>query len=143
MGRLSSIETLLRDALGSEIADASPDLVYAASRILFRFGRTDSPEAVWNALDSLLFNAVYGATDGTMMLRGRRVRSADLRALSDRLLSLSYRDREPDPELKDALFDLARAGSFAAMRELVRRYSLEEDERAFLLRVLGENGELE
>ncbi len=143
MGRLSSIETLLRDALGSEIADASPDLVYAASRILFRFGRTDSPEAVWNALDSLLFNAVYGATGGTMMLRGRRVRSADLRALSDRLLSLSYRDRDPDPELKDALFDLARAGSFAAMRELVRRYSLEEDERAFLLRVLGENGELE
>ena len=78
-----------------------------------------------------------------MIFSERPDQFADLRALSDRLLSLSYRDREPDPELKDALFDLARAGSFAAMRELVRRYSLEEDERAFLLRVLGENGELE
>ena len=143
MGRLSSIETLLRGALGDEVVNASPDLVYGASRVLFRFDRTDAPDAVWNALDSLLFNAVYAATGGTMMLRGQRVRAADLREMADRLLCLAYRDREPEPALKDALFDLARAGSFAAMRELVRRYPLEEDERAFLIRVLGENGELE
>ena len=143
MGRLSSIETLLRGALGGALVDASPDLVYAVSRTLFRFGRTEAPEAVWNQLDSLLFNAVYGATGGSMMLCGRRVRASELKEISDRLLSLAYRDREPEPALKDALFDLARAGSFAAMRELVKRYPLEEDERAFLCRVLEENGESE
>lgn len=143
MGRLSSIETLLQGALGSEIVDASPDLVYAASRILFRFGKTDAPEDIWNELDSLLFNTVYAATNGTMLLHGQRVRSADLREISDRLLSLSYQDRDTDPVLKDMLTDLARAGSFAAMRELVRKYPLEEDEHAVLLRVLEENGELE
>ena len=143
MGRLSSIETLLRNALGDGLVSASPDLVYGASRVLFRFGRTETPETVWNELDSLLFNAVYARTDGSMMLDNRRVRSAELKEISDRLLSLAYRDREPEPALKDALFDLARAGSFAAMRELVGRYPLDEDERAFLMRVLEENGELE
>ena len=63
-------------------------------------------------------------------------------ALFDRLLSFCYQDKQPSPLLKDALFDLARAGSYAAMRELAARYPLDEDERAFILRVLGENDEL-
>ena len=142
-GRLQAIESLLRDSLYGGAAEAPPELVYAVSRILFRFGHSDEPAALWDELDSLLFNAFYGATGGSMRLPGGpRMRTEDLRALADRLLSLAYADREPDAAMKDRLFDLARAGSFTAMRVLAARYPLQPDERAYLLRVLSENGEL-
>lgn len=45
------------------------------------------------------------------------------------------------PSLQDALYDFSREGSFAAMRELVRRFPLEEMERACIMQVLEENNQ--
>ncbi len=147
VSRLTQIESMLEDAWGSALQESAPDLVYQINRILVRFGRTDdSLSMLWDQLDSLLFNTVYRLSGREMTLetpRGTaRVTEDGIRELADRLLSLVYRDRAPDPLLSDALFDLARAGSYAAMRELIRRYPLEGDERETILRILGENGEL-
>ena len=72
-------------------------------------------------VDSALFNSVYQATGGKMRVtldngEKRLVTSDMLRDLSDRLLALSYARMDVSPTLTDALFDLSREGSFAAMR---------------------------
>ena len=38
---------------------------------------------------------------------------------------------------------LSRAGSFAAMRELVSRFPMDENERAWIIQMLRENGQTE
>lgn len=147
-GKLQKIESALSEQWGSALPAAVPDLVYQISRILTLWGRTDaSLPDLWQQLDSLLFNTIYLATERTMTVlldNGQRLRvtTVGIRDMADRLLSFCYQDKQPSPLLKDALFDLARAGSYAAMRELASRYPLDEDERAFILRVLGENDEL-
>ena len=147
--RLDSIEQILHASLGGQLLQAAPDLVYQVSRVLMRWGRTDdAPADLWRQLDSLLFNTIYLVSGRTMTLPNEagtliRVTTDGIRDIADRLLSLCYRDKKPDPLLKDALFDLSRNGSYAAMRELAERYPLDEDERSFILRVLGENGELQ
>ena len=147
-GKLQKIESALSEQWGSALPAAVPDLVYQISRILTLWGRTDaSLPDLWQQLDSLLFNTIYLATERTMTVildNGQRLRvtTDGIRDMADRLLSFCYQDKQPSPLLKDALFDLARAGSYAAMRELAARYPLDEDERAFILRVLGENDEL-
>lgn len=147
VSRLTQIQSMLEDIWGGALQEAAPDLVYQINRILVRFGRTDDTlPALWDQLDSLLFNTVYQVSGREMTLLtpkgSARITEDGIRELADRLLSLVYRDRTPDPLLADALFDLARAGSYAAMRELIRRYPLEGDERETILRILGENGEL-
>ena len=71
------------------------------------------------------------------------VTSEMLRDLSDRLLALSYARMDVSPTLTDALYDLSRAGSFAAMRELVSRFPMDENERAWIIQMLRENGQTE
>ena len=66
-----------------------------------------------------------------------------LRDLADRLLALAYRRMDVSPTLTDALYDLSRAGSFAAMRELVSRFPMDENERAWIIQMLRENGQTE
>ena len=61
----------------------------------------------------------------------------------DRLLALAYRRMDVSPTLTDALYDLSRAGSFAAMRELVSRFPMDENERAWIIQMLRENGQTE
>ena len=144
-GRLEEIETLLTPALGSALLRRSPELVYTVTAQLVRFRRTeDSPSALWRRLDSALFNAVYLATERSMVVQlddGRRVRitSDALRDLADRLLALAYARMDADEALQSALFDLAREGSFAAMRELLARFPLEDFDRAWITQVLEEN----
>ena len=146
-GRLDQIEGMLKTNLGSALLAACPDLVYTVSGILYRFLRTpDSLPALWVQVDSALFNSVYQATGGKMRVtldngEKRLVTSDMLRDLSDRLLALSYARMDVSPTLTDALFDLSREGSFAAMRELVRRFPLDEIDRKWLLQVLEENGQ--
>ena len=146
-GRLDQIEGMLKTNLGSALLAACPDLVYTVSGLLFRFMRTsDSLALLWQKLDSALFNSVYQATGGKMRVtldngEKRLVTSDMLRDLSDRLLALSYARMDVSPTLTDALFDLSREGSFAAMRELVRRFPLDEIDRKWLLQVLEENGQ--
>ena len=146
-GRLDQIEGMLKTNLGSALLAACPDLVYTVSGILYRFLRTpDSLSALWVQVDSALFNSVYQATGGKMRVtldngEKRLVTSDMLRDLSDRLLALSYARMDVSPTLTDALFDLSREGSFAAMRELVRRFPLDEIDRKWLLQVLEENGQ--
>ena len=146
-GRLAEIETLLTPVLGSALLRCSPELVYTVNAQLVRFRRTeDSPSALWRRLDSALFNAVYLATERSMVVQlddGRRVRitSDALRDLADRLLALAYARMDADEALQSALFDLAREGSFAAMRELLARFPLEDFDRAWITQVLEENGQ--
>ena len=146
-GRLEEIETMLTPALGSALLRRSPELVYTVNALLVRFRRTeDSPSALWRRLDSALFNAVYLATERSMVVtlddgRRARVTSDALRELSDRLLSLAYAHMDADGTLQSMLFDLAREGSFAAMRELLSRFSLEDFDRAWITQVLEENGQ--
>ena len=131
-GRLDQIESMLKARLGSALLASCPELVYSVSGILFRFLRTsDSLSALWRQLDSTLFNTVFLAT-GEM-----------LRDLADRLLALAYRRMDVSPTLTDALYDLSRAGSFAAMRELVSRFPMDENERAWIIQMLRENGQTE
>ena len=66
-----------------------------------------------------------------------------LRDLADRLLALAYRRMGVSPTLTDALYDLSRAGSYAAMRELVSRFPMDENERAWIMQMLEENGQTE
>ena len=148
-GRLDSIEALLRARLGSELTARCPELTYAVNQLLVRFMRTDATLAVlWRQIDSAVFNAVYTGTGKTMVVTGddgarRRVTSEQIRDLADRLLALSYEKLPVSPPLQDALFDFAREGSFAAMRELVRRFPMDEFERSCYVQVLSENHQLE
>ena len=146
-GRLEEIENMLTPALGSALLRRSPELIYTVNAQLVRFRRTeDSPSVLWRRLDSALFNAVYLGTERSMVVLlddGRRVRvtSDALRDLADRLLALAYAHMDASEALQSALFDLAREGSFAAMRELLSRFPLEDFDRAWITQVLEENGQ--
>jgi len=139
---------MLRMALGEELLSRCQDLTYAVNQSIVRFMRTDATLAQLCAqIDSAVFNAVYTGTGGTMVVtlaNGRRVRitSAFISDLADRLLSLAYCDLPLSPSVQDALYDFSREGSFAAMRELVRRFPMDEQERAYYVQVLRENGQL-
>ena len=145
--RLEQVEHVLCAAFGGRLLEACPELAYTVNELLFRFMRTsDSLALLWQKLDSALFNSVYQATGGKMRVtldngEKRLVTSDMLRDLSDRLLALSYARMDVSPTLTDALFDLSREGSFAAMRELVRRFPLDDIDRKWLLQVLEENGQ--
>jgi len=147
-GKLDQIEAMLRMALGEELLSRCQDLTYAVNQSIVRFMRTDATLAQLCAqIDSAVFNAVYTGTGGTMVVtlaNGRRVRitSAFISDLADRLLSLAYCDLPLSPSVQDALYDFSREGSFAAMRELVRRFPMDEQERAYYVQVLRENGQL-
>ena len=138
---------MLRMALGEELLSRCQDLTYAVNQSIVRFMRTDATLAQLCAqIDSAVFNAVYTGTGGTMVVtlaNGRRVRitSAFISDLADRLLSLAYCDLPLSPSVQDALYDFSREGSFAAMRELVRRFPMDEQERAYYMQVLRENGQ--
>lgn len=149
-GRLESIETMLRARLGSELVARCPDLVYTVNQSLVRFMRTSATLPVlWRQIDSAVFNAVYTGTGKTMVVTmddgaRRRVTSEQIRDLADRLLALSYERLPVSPALQEALFDFAReGGSFAAMRELVRRFPMDEFERSCYVQVLTENEQLQ
>ena len=144
-GRLDRTQELLRARLGSQLLSAQPELPFTVNELTMRFLRAqDAPGTLWRRIDSVIFNAVFTATDRTMLVRlddGRsaRVTSEGIRDLSDRLLALSYEQKAPSPALRDALFALSREGSFAAMRELLSRFELEPSERAFIEQILSEN----
>lgn len=146
-GRLEQIESMLEERWGHALLADSPEMVYAVNEILVRFGRTgDTLSVLWRKLDSMLFNAVYTATHRTMIVvlddgRRMRVTGEQIRDLSDRLLALSYARMNVSPSLQDALYDFSRDGSFAAMRELARRFPLDEMERACIEQVLEENNQ--
>ena len=148
-GRLDQIESLLRPRLGAALLTRCPELVYSVNGVLVRFGRTqETLGKLLDQLDSLLFNTVYLGTDRTMVVMRddgthERVTADAIRDTADRLLALSYSGRRPDALLQDALFDFAREGSYAAMRELLARYPLEAFDRAWIEQVLRENGQLE
>ena len=139
---------MLRMALGEALLARCPYLVYTVNQSLVRFMRTDAtlPQLLAQ-IDSAVFNAVYTGTGGTMVVTldgGRRVRitSAFIHDLADRLLALSYDSLPASPSVRDALFDFSREGSFAAMRELVRRFPMDETDRAYYVQVLTENGQI-
>jgi len=147
-GKLDRIESMLRTALGDELLMRCPELVYTINQSVVRFMRTSAtlPE-LWKQIDSALFNAVYTGTGGTMDVTlgdGRRTRimAEQIRDLSDRLLAVAYDNLPVSPSVQDALFDFSREGSFAAMRELVRRFPMDEFDRAYYTQVLSENGQL-
>ena len=148
-GRLDQIEALLRPRLGAALLARCPELVYSVNGVLVRFGRTqETLGKLLDQLDSLLFNTVYLGTDRTMVVMRddgthERVTADAIRDTADRLLALSYSVRRPDALLQDALFDFAREGSYAAMRELLARYPLDGFDRAWIEQVLRENGQLE
>ncbi|MGN0775531.1 MAG: hypothetical protein ACI4MM_02520 [Candidatus Ventricola sp.] len=146
--RIGRIEAMLRMALGDALLERCEDLVYTVNQSLVRFMRTDAalPELLAQ-IDSAVFNAVYTGSQGTMVVvlnNGRRVRitSAFIHDLADRLLALSYENLPASPSVRDALCDFSREGSFAAMRELVRRFPMDEQDRAYYVQVLTENGQL-
>ena len=147
-GKLDRIESMLRTALGDTLLARCPELVYTVNQSVVRFMRTSAtlPELL-NQIDSALFNAVYTGTGGTMVVTldgGRRTRimAEQIRDLSDRLLAVAYENLPVSPSVQDALFDFSREGSFAAMRELVRRFPMDEFDRAYYTQVLSENGQL-
>ena len=147
-GRLDRIESMLRDAVGDVLFDRVPGIAYDVNAVLVRYGRTqDTLSALHAKLDSLLFNAVYVATDRSMQVRRgqERVRLTTdrIRDVADRLLSLVYAEAPVTPELQGQLFDFSREGSFAAMRTLAARFPMDDFEREYLLRVLEENGQIE
>ncbi len=148
-GRLDQIESMLRAHLGSALLLRCPELQYAVNQSIVRFGRTDATLAtLWRQIDSAVFNAVYTGTDKTMVVtldngKRARVRSELIRDLADRLLALGYERLPVSPSLQDALCDCAREGSFAAMRELVRRFPMDEFERSCYEQVLRENNQLQ
>lgn len=146
-GKIDQIESLLRMALGEELLSRCPDLAYTVNQSLVRFMRTDATLPQLAAqIDSAVFNAVYTGTGGTMVVTlsgGRRVRitAAFISDLADRLLALAYRSLPVSPSVQDALYDFSREGSFAAMRELLRRFPMDETDRAYYTQVLRENGQ--
>lgn len=146
-GRLEQVEHTLHAALAVRCSARVPSwLIRSTSFFSDLCSISDSLALLWQKLDSALFNSVYQATGGKMRVtldngEKRLVTSDMLRDLSDRLLALSYARMDVSPTLTDALFDLSREGSFAAMRELVRRFPLDEIDRKWLLQVLEENGQ--
>ena len=147
-GRLDQIENLLRPHVGSALLGRCPELIYSINQILVRFMRTDATLPVLlTQMDSLLFNTIYLGTDRSMVVlldNGARVRvtSDAIRDLADRLLALAYTGKEANSLLQDILFDFAREGSYAAMRELLARFPLDEFDRGWLTQVLKENNQL-
>ena len=147
-GRLDQIETLLRPRVGSALLSCCPELIYGVNQILVRFLRTDATlSALLTQMDSLLFNTIYIGTDKSMVVElddGRCVRmtSDGIRDLADRLLALAYTGKNADSVLKDILFDFARDGSYAAMRDLLARFPLDAFDRMWLTQVLSENNQL-
>ena len=146
-GRLDLIESILRAHLGGAFLSRCPELVYSVNQSIVRFGRTNATLTVlWRQIDSAIFNAVYTGTDKTMVVKldnGRRmrVRSELIRDLADRLLALAYERLPVSDSLQATLFDFSRDGSFAAMRELVRRFPMDEFERSCYEQVLKENNQ--
>ena len=134
-------------ALGKELLSLCPDLSYTVNQSLVRFMRTGATLSQLCAqIDSAVFNAVYTGTGGTMVVTlnsGRRIRatSAFISDLADRLLAIAYCALPASPSVQAALYDFSREGSFAAMRELVRRFPMDEEERAYYIQVLRENGQ--
>ena len=147
-GRLDQIEALLRPRVGSALLSRCPELIYGVNQILVRFLRTDATlSALLTQMDSLLFNTIYTGTDRSMVVElddGRRVRMTSdvIRDLADRLLALAYTGKNADSVLKDILFDFARDGSYAAMRDLLARFPLDAFDRMWLTQVLSENNQL-
>ena len=147
-GRLDQIENLLRPHVGSALLSRCPELIYGVNQILVRFLRTDATlSALLTQMDSLLFNTVYTGTDKSMVVElddGRRVRmtSDGIRDLADRVLALAYTGKSADSVLQDILFDFARDGSYAAMRDLLARFPLDAFDRMWLTQVLSENNQL-
>ena len=145
--KIDQIGSLLNLALGEELLSRCPDLPYTVNQSLIRFMRTDATLSQLAAqIDSAIFNAVYTGTNGTMVVTlrgGRRVRitAAFISDLADRLLSFAFCSLPISPSVQDALYDFSREGSFAAMRELVRRFPMDEQERAYYIQVLRENGQ--
>ena len=148
-GRLDQIESMLRAHLGGALLSRCPELVYAVNQSIVRFGRTNATLSIlWRQIDSAIFNAVYTGTDRTMVVtldngRRMRIRSELIRDLADRLLALGYGSMPVSPALQGALNDFSREGSFAAMRELVRRFPMDEFERSCYVQVLEENHQME
>ena len=148
-GRLDQIESMLRAQLGNALLERCPDLIYVVNQSLVRFGRTDATLSVlWRQIDSALFNAVYTGTDRSMVVitdEGvrMRVKSDQIREIADRLLALAYQSLPVSESLQDALYDFAREGSFAAMRELERRFPMDDFERSCYVQVLTENEQLQ
>lgn len=146
--RLDRIEAMLHMALGDALMARCPELVYTVNQSLVRFMRTSATLPMLLAqIDSAIFNAVYTGTDRSMVITltdGRRVRitSAFIHDLADRLLALAYDSLPVSRSVQDALYDFSREGSFAAMRELVRRFPMDEQDRAYYVQVLTENGQL-
>ena len=147
-GRLDQIENLLRPHVGTALISRCPELIYSINQILVRFMRTDATlSALLTQMDSLLFNTIYIGTDRSMVVLlddGRRVRitSDGIRDLADRALALAYTGKEANSVLQDILFDFAREGSYAAMRDLLARFPLDEFDRGWLTQVLHENNQL-
>lgn len=146
-GSLARMERMLKAQLGDELLSRCPELIYAVNRTALCFlHASDSPVALWRKIDSTLFNAVYTATGGAMTIEAAggkivRITERELTDLADRLLSTVYEGKEVTPSLQDALFDLSRSGSFAAMRELLARFPLDDTEREILSQILRENGQ--
>ncbi|MGN0990763.1 MAG: hypothetical protein ACI4O4_04850 [Candidatus Ventricola sp.] len=146
--RIDRIEAMLRMALGDALLERCPELVYTVNQSLVRFMRTDATlPKLLSQIDSAVFNAVYTGSQGTMVValnNGRRVRitGAFIHDLADRLLALAYESLPVSASVRDALCDFSREGSFAAMRELVRRFPMDETDRAYYVQVLTENGQL-
>lgn len=146
-GKIDQIEAMLRMALGEEILARCPDLAYTVNQSLVRFMRTSATLAQLAVqIDSAVFNAVYTGTGGSMVVTlsgGRRVRitAAFISDLADRLLALAYCSLPVSPSVQDALYDFSREGSFAAMRELLRRFPMDDMDRAYYTQVLRENGQ--
>jgi len=147
-GRLDQIENLLRPHVVTALISRCPELIYIVPHILVRFMRTDATlSALLAQMDSLLFNTIYIGTDRSMVVLlddGRRVRitSDGIRDLADRALALAYTGKEANSVLQDILFDFAREGSYAAMRDLLARFPLDEFDRGWLTQVLHENNQL-
>ena len=146
-GKIDQIENMLRMTLGEELLSRCPDLAYTVNQSLVRFMRTGATLSQLAAqIDSAVFNAVYTGTGGTMVVTltdGRRVRitAAFISDLADRLLALAYCSLPVSPAMQDALYDFSREGSFAAMRELLRRFPMDDMDRAYYTQVLRENGQ--
>ncbi len=142
--RLQQISELITCHCGSDFLERNDDIPHQVYRILLKAERKEiSYVILWNRLDSLLFNSLYQYTHESMLVPWgsgmRRVTSNEILDLADRLLSISYAEHPYDPLLQDQLYDLSRNGSFAAMRTLLSRYPLDEDEKQMIAQVLIEN----
>lgn len=147
-GKLDRIESMLRDALGNALLARCPELVYTVNQSVVRFMRTSAtlPELL-KQIDSAVFNAVYTGTNRSMVVtlndgRRARIKAEQIHDLADRLLAVAYDNLPISSSVQDALFDFSREGSFAAMRELVHRFPMDEFDRAYYVQVLTENGQL-